>query len=587
MDPGEPLLSVNVASSLMPLAGRRARTAHRWAMGIGLGLAAVSAAVGLLPFALAVAAITAPVVYVVYLYDVNEWEDQPIPVLLATVVLSGALAVGFTYLWFYVIMNEQVVSPTIGFGFDVDWDTLLVVGLLVPAGVLVLSQLGPLWLVARRGFDDLIDGLTFGVAAGAAFAMVETFVLANGLIFGGPGRIDSPDAAIWVSLILIVGLVKPLVYASAVGIAVASFSGLGERCDGFSGQYARGVLEAFASLVAFRVGLYLTGQLGGTLAMVLGLLWGLLVAAWLLLRVRVVLQAALLEAALRAEASGTAPATAAHGVAFCGECEMPLVDSASFCVVCGAAVRAAPKPVRVANAAGGSGPSDVSWSANPAASTRTSTALLLVVGVLVIALSGALIAAVNSGTRTTPSKHIGLDTGGQRRALQLLPAGLGPPSPTGSDTVEGPNGIRIKVPAGWHVNNSGDTWVQLYPDEGPSFATVESFAPERAFPAIDWLQGFAIDQRLRANHQQIDGTVNQLAEADLSQGVKEEVTFPFTSLEVHSDGTTNPFEGWVAVLITDGGNVVITYYGNAQGNWKTFEAAYQEINDSVLASLPE
>ena len=587
VDPGEPLLAVNVTSSLMPLAGRRARTAHRWAMGIGLGLAAVSAAVGLLPFALAVAAITAPVVYLVYLYDVNEWEDQPVPVIVATFVLAGALAVGFTYLWQYVILDRSLPSPVTGFGFDVDWETLLVVGLLVPVGVLVLSQLGPLWLVARRGFYDLIDGLTFGVAAGAAFAMVETFVLANELIFGGPGRIESPDAALWVSLIVIVGLVKPLVYASAVGIAVASFSGLGERCDGFTGQYARGALEALASLVAFRVGLYLTGQLGGTLAVLLGLLWGLIVAAWLLLRVRALLQTALLESALRAEASGTVPVTAAHGVAFCGECDMPLVDSASFCVVCGVSVRAAPKPVRAANAEGGAGPSEISWSGSAPASTRASTTTLLVVGVLVIALTGALVAAVNTGTRSAPSENVGLDPSGQRRPFHAVPTGLGPPGQEpANNTVEGPNGIAVAVPAGWYVADQADIWIWLLVDGGGAFSTVHSFTPDETAPAIDWLNKYVIPKNL-GHLQDLNGEVAQISADDLPAGVADEVTYNYLALEVGNDGTTNPIDGWLAVLVTDGGDIVVANFASNQSDWKKYEEAFNETWFSVLDSLPE
>ena len=568
VDPGEPLLAVNVVSSLMPLAGRQARTTYRWALGIGLGLAVVAAAVGLLPFALAVAAVTVPVAYVVYLYDVNEWEDQPIAVLAGAVVLAGALAAGFTMLWNDVILDGTIRSrQVVGLGYDVDWEHLLVVGLLVPAGVLVLSQLGPLWLVARRGFHDLIDGLTFGVAAGATFAMVETFVLAHALIFDGPGRIDSPDAAVWVSLIVITGLLKPVIYGSAVGIAVASFSGKGERCDGFTLQYLWGLGEAFGVLVAFRVGLYLTDQLGGTLGVVLGLAWGLIVAAWVLLRVRALLQTALLESALEAEAAGLVPDTAAHGVAYCGECELPLVESASFCVACGASVRAAPKPLRVENAAKGdrAGSSDVVWVDPRPASTRTSTGVLVTVGALVIALVGALTAAINTGTRTEPTTDISFETGGRSLGVRALPTGLGPPGEEPTSTANGPNGITVTLPDGWHVEREGDYSIVLFDDRNGS-AEIQSFTPDEQSPAVEWIQGYVLgDQRLSAWITDLEGELTPLEADARPNGTTDGAELLWHGISTWSDGTAAPWEGWTGVYITDGGNYVEVSFNNPQG----------------------
>ena len=46
-----------------------------------------------------VAALAIPVVYVVYLYDVNLWEDEPIPVVALAFGLTGLLAALFTLLW--------------------------------------------------------------------------------------------------------------------------------------------------------------------------------------------------------------------------------------------------------------------------------------------------------------------------------------------------------------------------------------------------------------------------------------------------------------------------------------------------------
>ena len=108
------------------------------------------------------------------------------------------------------------------------WTSLLVLVLLVPIVSEVLKQVGPLVLAARPQFDDMIDGLTFGVAAGAAFAAAETIVVNRGL-FSSFGQVDSPNAGFWVSLILSAAVVKPIVYGAATGIAVAQLLRPGRR----------------------------------------------------------------------------------------------------------------------------------------------------------------------------------------------------------------------------------------------------------------------------------------------------------------------------------------------------------------------
>src|SRR5687767_14636955 len=154
----------------------------------------------------------------------------------------------------------------------------------------------------KRGFDDLIDGLTFGIAAGVAFAAHESIALNSQLFLHGEWRVEGADAAVWTSLVIVGGLLKPIVYGSAIGIAVAAFSGLGEGNDGFTNKYVRGCVEGLGALVAFHVGIYLTGRLEGSLGVILGLVWALIVALYLVLRVRVVLHTALLEGALEAKA---------------------------------------------------------------------------------------------------------------------------------------------------------------------------------------------------------------------------------------------------------------------------------------------
>ena len=49
----------------------------------------IAAIFGALPIAVLIAAFAVPIVYIVYVYDVNLWEDQPIPVTALAFLLTG------------------------------------------------------------------------------------------------------------------------------------------------------------------------------------------------------------------------------------------------------------------------------------------------------------------------------------------------------------------------------------------------------------------------------------------------------------------------------------------------------------------
>jgi len=347
--PGEPLVSFNVVTSLMPLASATAPQTYKFALAIGLAIPIVAALFGLLPFALATAAVVVPIVYILYLYDVNEWEDEPVPVVLGTVAFAAVLSLVFTLVWRDGILGGGVAFVGRRNHPHVDTKTLLVVGLLLPVVSEALKQIGPIWLATKARFDDLLDGVTFGVASGATYAAIETIVVNRQLIFSGQSHFDHIDPAVWISIVVVAGLIKPVIYGAATGIAVGGFSGLGEGYDGFKPLYWRGLGEALLANVAFQVGIYLLGLSGGTVGVSLGLVWGLIVAGALVLRLRVLLHTALLEGALEHARNGTVPKAASQDIGFCPECELPLLHNASFCIACGASVRAASKLSRRAN----------------------------------------------------------------------------------------------------------------------------------------------------------------------------------------------------------------------------------------------
>jgi hypothetical protein len=266
----------------------------------------------------------------------------------------------------YDINGFVIGAPTLG--------TFLIIAIAVPVVGEVIREIGPLLLASRPQFDDLMDGLTFGVISGVAYACFDTLVRHWALLTGGIAQIDPGH---WVSLIFLEGFVKPLIMGTATGIACAEFSGLGKGYDGFTPRYFGGLVSAIVANIAYQAGGYLFSFVGSpTLGTTLQIIWALIILGTLLLRIRVVLHAGLMEAALEQAARQGSPGATGE-LQFCAHCEMPLIDNASFCNACGSAVRAQRKalkvPVPASAGAGGTPAPEGDWSQGGASAVRPET----------------------------------------------------------------------------------------------------------------------------------------------------------------------------------------------------------------------
>ncbi len=481
LQPGEPVASFNLVTSLMPLASGSAPQTYRWALGLGILIPVVAGALGFLAFAFVAAAVVVPAIYVVYMYDVNQWEDQPIGVVLGAIGAAAALGVGFTFIWHAGLLDSNISSVNFdgnGAG-GVRWSSLLVLVLLVPIVGEALKQVGPLVLAGRPLFDDMIDGLTFGVAAGAAFAAAETIVVNRGL-FGTFGQIDSPNAGFWVSLILSAAVVKPIVYGAATGIAVACYSGLGAGHDGFKPGYFRALAEALIANVVFQGGLFFAARLEGTKGAVVGLVWGALVAAALVVRLRYLLHFAVLEAALDAAATGTGMKDAARGTAYCPSCEMPLLQSANFCVACGTSVRAGSKVTRARNRVDDTEPvpslKPTPEGVAPQDNKRTALVVGAVAATIVLAgVAGQAAAAAAADSEQPPaSSPIDLQTqvgSGPTTDPAPTPVPAPGPAPDASEGASPSSGTAPSLAHAFGDVTTADTTTPPVPDDGGGIDT--------------------------------------------------------------------------------------------------------------------
>jgi PrsW family intramembrane metalloprotease len=335
-------------STIMPHSNRETADNYRWAMIISAVLIIGATGLGLLPIAIAAAAFLIPIAYLVYIYDVNLWEDAPIPVVVGLVVVTGVLAVLVSLFFFRWVFDEQFTSFASGARVGISAlsvPALLIFAVLLPVVAEVAKNLGGIFLASRPEFDDMIDGLTFGIAAGTAYAAFETLVLYSSVFTSSDFR-TTDGLASWAVVVVNLMVVKSLIYGTATGIAVAAYSGKGEGYDGFTAGYAMNFGLAVVANVAYWLGVRLLSFV--PFGQALGLVWGFVILAVLVVRVRVMMQAALLEAAVEdaVRTDGGQSKRATNVASFCPECENPLLAGSHFCMVCGTSVRSSSRQAR-------------------------------------------------------------------------------------------------------------------------------------------------------------------------------------------------------------------------------------------------
>ena len=146
-----------------------------------------------------------PLAYLVYIYDVNLWEEAPVPVVVGLFVGTGALAVLVSLFFFDWVFDDQW-SSFVGGGRARGGIELAV----VPGAADLRGRCCRSWprsprtssrvlLAARPQFDDMIDGLTFGIAAGTAYAAFETIVVYSSVFTSGDFRTTTGSPRGWSS----------------------------------------------------------------------------------------------------------------------------------------------------------------------------------------------------------------------------------------------------------------------------------------------------------------------------------------------------------------------------------------------------
>lgn len=419
--PEEPVFHLSLVSSLFPHLAHRPAALFRFASAVLVGLLLLFGATDLEAPVVAVAALGLPLLFQLYVYEVDVYEEQRVGLSALSLLAGAGLGVGWALVGGPVVagaLQPDVVHPLGGaraVGAAVAVPAIGQVLMCVPVMVAALYR-PPRW----HGREPL-DGFALGAssALGFTFAAVVTNMASS--LSGGlfPGRTFVSLA----SEALVRGLAEPVTAAAATGlIGLCLWAWLP---NGATRNYWLSPGTPLALAIGTQVGEGFADQ--ARLADVPLLLVHLAGAAALLVALRVGIHRVLL-AEQRAVVVGPPRA--------CAHCHH-IVPAMPFCPACGVAEGATSKRHRRSQAEGAPWPlaqadEQVLWSGYPLTAEATSpsdersrqlvllTTVLAGVGILASAFS---LTAVLESPSSKPAAHCRLLCFGEVRSVPLGPGG--------------------------------------------------------------------------------------------------------------------------------------------------------------------
>jgi hypothetical protein len=321
--PTEHVAHLSIISTLFPHLPHRRGSAFRWALVAGGAAVLVLAALHLFAPATVAAMFLLPVLYLLYLYEVEIYESEPWLVIGATMVVGAVL--GF-------IFTSYAGSAASRLSLTGDRDTgFVLAGVAIPVIAQLLMLVGPLSLYLFRGgrFREPLDGLTFGAASALGFTLASSLTdfwpLISGPLVASGAPLD------WSLRLLRAGILVALVNASTTGLVAAAvwLQRYDRRRAGR--PWTAGILPtlvvAFGTQVALGVFTFAVSDLVAEVAI------RALITIALLLYMRLVIHQALLVEGAEHEIGPESP---------CPECHR-MVPTMAFCPACGAARAAGSK----------------------------------------------------------------------------------------------------------------------------------------------------------------------------------------------------------------------------------------------------
>ncbi len=323
--PSERVAHPSIISTLFPHLPHRRGGAFRWALIAGGAAVLLLASLHLFAPATVTATFLLPVLYLLYLNEVEVYEDEPWLLIAATMVTGAVLGYAFTMVSGGSVSRLNLTGDR--------ENALVLAGVAIPIVAQALMLAGPLFLfLIRPRYREPLDGLTFGAASALGFTLMSSLVAFWPLIQGPLVATGTPVD--WSLRLLSAGILVSLVNASTTGLVTAAtwLHRYDRRRTGLpwtTSILATAIIAMGAQVIIGILGFLISDLVASTAVLLLATLA-------LLLYLRLVIHQALLVEGAEHEIGPDAP---------CPECHR-MVPAMAFCPACGAARAAGTKQGR-------------------------------------------------------------------------------------------------------------------------------------------------------------------------------------------------------------------------------------------------
>jgi rRNA maturation endonuclease Nob1 len=328
--PDEPVLRVSQVSALFPHLSHRAKAPFRAGLGIVIVLIAVLSVAGASAPLIAVCALGVPLLFVLYLVEVDPYEESfAIPSGIA-ILLGAGLGAGWAVIASPYVDRALQPSPVASL---TDGRTLAA-AILVP-GIAQLLMCVPLVIIRLllRGRLESLDGFAAGSTGALGFTMASTITLLAPWL--STGQLLHLPITTSLAQAVFRGLTWPLVSAMLTGLVGAAWSTrLGTGPTSARGRWLTSPALALLAALVVQIGLGFAAL--ARLPETVLILTNILAIAAVILVVRIVLHHVLLH---EVQVARIGPPRA------CPQCSH-LVPAMPFCPNCGICDRALARPVR-------------------------------------------------------------------------------------------------------------------------------------------------------------------------------------------------------------------------------------------------
>jgi hypothetical protein len=321
------VLQPGVTSALFPHLPQQRSTPFRLALLAVAGALVVFGYLRLTGPQVALAAAAIPLLYGIYVYEVDVYEGEPVYSLGVTAGVGAALGAIFALVTGRFVTQTLVLNATPQ---GAPTGRILLVAVLFPLVAQLLMLVGPLILRFTRPYDEVLDGFAFGAVSALGFVFTSTLVYLAPDLQSGP--IAVAGGTLFALRSVLHGLLVPLIDVGTTGLVAATLWLRGRRVRPLANYgwiTSLWVSLTVAAVVQLGLGLVDVMVVNATVAILIYIGVGVALLFWVRIALHYMLLAEVVD-------SGVGPDMP------CFQCGH-VVSRMAFCPDCGIAIRATPK----------------------------------------------------------------------------------------------------------------------------------------------------------------------------------------------------------------------------------------------------